>query len=409
MATTSGTSDPSVGSANEAVPSASAADSSANAQYSSGVAPDASANAPDPSGIAPVATAEASSANAAGPGAKAPAASVIAPDLAARLRAEPFCFEFFQAVRLLERLFPNRKAVGEFARPADEVVRFHAHPSLSFPASEVQSLAESDGGQPAMTVNFMGLIGPGGMLPLHYTELMVARAAARDHTLQDFFDLFQHRMVSLFYQAWLKYRFQFRLEQGEFDAFSHYLLDLVGLGTRGLQDRQKLDDDSLLYYAGLLSQQPRSATALRLLLSDYFEVPVEIEQFVGAWYRLEVNAQCCFEQGPAESRQLGVGAVVGDEIWEPQARVRIVLGPLTLSRYLDFLPTGTAYSRLRAITRLFSGDEIDFEVQLVLNRRDTPHCALGAEGDVAPLLGFLSWAKSKPIGRDPADTILQLS
>ena len=168
-----------------------------------------------------------------------------------------------------------------------------------------------------------------------------------------------------------------------------------------MQNRQDLDDDSLLYYAGLLSQQPRSATALRLLLSDYFEAPVEIEQFVGAWYHLDEDAQCCFEQGPADTRQLGVGAVVGDEIWEPQARVRIVLGPLPLSRYLDFLPTGSAYAPLRAITRLFSGSEIDFELQLILDRREAPHCELGAEGETAPLLGFLSWAKSKPIDRDP--------
>jgi type VI secretion system protein ImpH len=325
------------------------------------------------------------------------------------LRAEPFCFEFFQAVRLLERLSPDRSAVGEFARPADEVVQFRAHPSMSFPASQIQSLIEDNRGQPAMTVNFMGLIGPGGALPLHYTELILARLQARDQTLKDFFDVFHHRIISLFYQAWLKYRFQFRIERGEFDPFSHYLLDLIGLGTQGLQNRQDLDDESLLYYAGLLSQQPRSATALQLLLSDYFQAPVEIEQFVGAWYQLEEDAQCCFEQGAAETRQLGVGAVVGDEIWEPQARVRIVLGPLPLSRYLDFLPTGTAYAPLRAITRLFSGNEIDFELQLILDRREAPPCELGAEGETAPLLGFLSWAKSKPIDRDPAETILQLS
>ena len=296
----------------------------------------------------------------------------IAPDVAARLRAEPFSFEFFQAVRLLERLLPDRLAVGEFARPSDEAVRFRAHPSISFPASEIQSLNEGQHGQPAMTVNFMGLIGPSGTLPLHYTELILARLQARDHTLEDFFNVFQHRIISLHYQAWLKYRFQFRLERGEFDAFSHYLLDLIGLGTKGLQNRQDLDDDSLIYYAGLLSQQPRSATALRLLLGDYFEAPVEIEQFVGAWYHLDENAQCCFEQGSPDTRQLGVGAVVGDEIWEPQARVRIVLGPLPLSRYLDFLPTGAAYAPLRAITRLFSGSEIDFELQLILDRREAP-------------------------------------
>jgi type VI secretion system protein ImpH len=333
----------------------------------------------------------------------------IADEVAVRLSQEPFCFEFFQAVRLLERLRPDRMPVGEFARPAEEVVHFRANPSLAFPASEIQSLQEGKNGQQAMSVNFMGLTGPIGTLPLYYTELIVARVLARDHTLRDFFDIFHHRLISLFYRAWQKYRFQFRPELAEWDALSHYLLDTIGLGTEGLQERQAMTDESLLSYCGLLAQQPRSATALRLLLGDYFQAPVEVEQFVGAWYRLDEDAQCCLEQGPPDSRQLGVGAVVGDEIWEPQARVRIVIGPLPLSRYLDFLPTGTAFEPLRSITRLFSGDEIDFELQLILDRQETPHCELGVEGAAAPQLGFVSWAKSKPIDRDPADTILQLS
>lgn len=338
-----------------------------------------------------------------------PPVNTVSADVAERLWSEPFGFDFFQAVRLLERLFPERKAVGEFSRPSDEVVQFQVHPSLSFPASEIQALTKDTHGRAAMAVNFMGLIGPNGALPLHYTELVVNRIFARDHTLRDFFDIFHHRMISLFFQAWLKYRFQFRIERGEFDPVSHYLLDLIGLGTEGLQERQTLAEESLIYYAGLLAQQPRSATALRLLLSDYFQVTVEIEQFVGAWYRLDEDAQCSFERGPASSRQLGLGTVVGDEVWDPQARVRIVLGPLPLARYLDFLPSGTAYAPLRDLTRLFSGDEIDFELQLILDRRDTPSCELGVEGATAPMLGFLSWAKSKPIDRDPADTILQLS
>ena len=338
-----------------------------------------------------------------------PPVAAVAQDVVARLRDEPFCFEFFQAVRLLERMWPDRKPVGRFASPSEEVVHFRAHPTLSFPASEIQALEEGAHGQPAMTVNFMGLIGPSGILPLYYTEFVLGRLLARDHTLPDFFDVFHHRIISLFYRSWLKYRFQFLLERGEPDPFSQYLLDIIGLGTEGLQQRQAMADSSLSYYSGLLAQHPRSATALQLLLSDYFQAPVEIAQFVGAWYRLEENAQCCLEQGPGDSRQLGLGAVVGDEIWEPQARVRIVIGPLSLARYLDFLPTGTAFEPLRSITRLFSGDEIDFELQLILDRNEAPNCELGAQGDSAPQLGFLSWAKSKAIDRDPADTILDLS
>ena len=68
--------------------------------------------------------------------------------------------------------------------------------------------------------------------------------------------------------------------------------------------------------------------------------------------------------------------MVGDEIWDQGAGVRIRLGPLDLKQYLDFLPEGSAYAPLRAITRFFSGDEIDFEVQLVLKREEVPACEL---------------------------------
>ncbi len=328
--------------------------------------------------------------------------------IAARLRDEPFCFEFFQAVRLLERLAPEREPVGRFVNPSAEVARFGSHASLSFPASEIQSIIWREGKPPWVLVNFMGMTGPLGVLPLYYTALVVDRLRAGDTALRDFLDLFNHRMISLFYQAWGKYRFTIAYERGERDRFSHHLLDLIGLGTPGLQDRQAVLDDSLLYYAGLLAQRPSSAAALRQMLSDYFDVPVEIEQFAGAWYRLDPGTQCCLESGNGYSEQLGLGAVVGDEIWDQQSRVRIKLGPLTLSQYLDFLPNGTAYEPLRALTSFYSSEELDFEVQLILKQDEVPRCELGSEGETAPQLGWVTWMKSIPLQRDPGDTILRL-
>ena len=65
---------------------------------------------------------------------------------------------------------------------------------------------------------------------------------------------------------------------------------------------------------------PRSAAALRQVLADYFDVPVEIEQFVGAWYPVDAESQCCLGEGGGYSEQLGFGAVVGDEVWDQQSR-----------------------------------------------------------------------------------------
>jgi len=340
--------------------------------------------------------------------------NLAASEIAEKLRREPFSFDFFQAVRLLERFFPERTSVGQFAHPETEVARFGAHPSLAFPASQIQGMkwpGEDDWPEEKavqMTVNFMGLTGPQGVLPNPYTTLLIERLRFNDAAPRDFLDLFNHRIISLFYRAWRKYRFDVACEQGERDLFSRHLLSLLGLGTDGLRDRQAVSDDALVYYAGLLAQRPRSAQALQQVLADYFEVPVAIEQFAGGWYRLDPETQCRLSEGNSESGELGFGAVVGDEVWNQQSKVRVVLGPLTLERYADFLPDGQSYEPLGAWVRFFSNDEWDFEVKLILEREQVPPCTLGAEGISGPQLGWVSWVKSVPFGRDPDDTVLAL-
>lgn len=325
-----------------------------------------------------------------------------------RLRDAPYLFEFFQAVRLLERFYPDRAAVGKFAPPADEVVHFQASSTLAFPASEIQGLDLREKDSALMKVNFMGLTGPLGVLPLCYTALLRERVQAGDTTTFDFFSIFDHRMISLFYQAWEKCRFAIAYERAGRDRVSQHLLDLIGLGTAGLSDRSEVVDDSLLYYSGLLAQRPGSAAALQQLLSDYFEVPVQVEQFAGGWYTLDANTQTVIGDDSDYSAQLGVGAVVGDEVWDQTARVRIKIGPLSLAQYQDFLPAGSAFGPLRELTRFFSNDELDFEIQLILKRQEVPRFELGREGEDAPRLGWLTWARTKELSDDVSDTILQL-
>jgi len=332
--------------------------------------------------------------------------------VAKALEAEPYTFEFFQAVRLLALMYPSRQVVGRFTRPAEEVVHFGANPEVSFPPSEINSLELTHDGAPSrpatMRVNFMGLTGPLGVLPLTYSQYVLERLRARDRAPRDFFDLFNHRMISLFCQAWEKYRFVIPYERRERDRFSYRVLALLGLGTPGLQERQEVSDDSLLFYSGLLSAHARSATGLRQLLSDYFGVPVEIEQFVGAWYPVDRDSQFCLGDGCRDDERLGFGCVVGDEVWDQQSRVRIRMGPLTLDQYTDFLPGGSAWRHVKALTRFFAGNEYDMELQLVLRRDVVPACELPQAADLAPRLGWTSWVKNAPFARDPGETVLEL-
>jgi type VI secretion system protein ImpH len=329
-------------------------------------------------------------------------------EVKAELRDEPWNFQFFQAVRLFER-FKTGKPVGRFENPAEEAVRFSSNPALSFPPSEIHSLKWSPGKQPQLSVNFMGLFGPLGVLPLPYTEWINDRIRARDNTLRAFLDLFHHRLLSLFYQAWEKYRFPVAFERDRDDRFTRYLLTFLGLGTEGLRRRLTVSDEALCFYTGLFGLQTRSATALRQILHDYFQVPVEIEQFVGTWRPIPESDQSRTGDEREYSEQLSLGAIAGDEVWDQQSTARVVLGPLTLKEYLDFLPIGTAYKPLRELTEFFNRREIDFELQLILRRGETPGVVLDYEGlPTEPLLGWTTWLKSAPMTRDPADAVLSL-
>ncbi len=330
------------------------------------------------------------------------------PELRELLANEPYLFKFFQAVRLLQMMRPEHSPVGRFAEPETEAVHFGVATSLAFPASEIQALAWNSAESAQMTVNFMGITGPLGVTPYPYTELVTERARAKDFALRDFLDLFNHRLISLFYRAWLKAQFTIAYEADRREPFTDRLAALVGLGETGLRDRQDVRDESLLFYCGQLSRAPRSAVVLQSVIEDYFGVPARVEQFTGTWRKVERPDLTSLDFDEQPMAVLGSGALAGDEIWDPNNRVRIVLGPLSAARYTEFLPTGSAHGPLRALTRYFSS-ELEFEVQLVMDKTEVPGCRLELQHEDAPRLSWTCWIKSREgFDRDPGDTIILL-
>src|SRR5262249_40042854 len=157
----------------------------------------------------------------------------------ARLFKQFFQFDFFQAVRILEQLAPERVAVGRAGPPFQEVVRFKAHASLSFPPSVIANLTPPTAAVPvpAMSVPFMGLTGPSGVLPRHYTVMLLRvekeLKTKEKYAFRDWLDLFNHRFIALFFRAWEKYRFDVNFSRrrpgSDNELFAHAILSLVGL------------------------------------------------------------------------------------------------------------------------------------------------------------------------------------
>lgn len=324
-----------------------------------------------------------------------------------RLEADSTGFEFVQAMRLLMRLYPDRAAVGGWDDPGREVVRLTVPPSLAFPLSEIAGLELPDdgpGSQARMAVRFFGLTGPQGVLPHVYTEHAAVRSRVRDTAFRDFLDLFHHRALSLFYRAWERHRPTVAAERGGEDRLRSHLLDFAGVGTEGVRRQTTVSADTLAHYAGLLALKTRPAEGLAQLVADYFGVPATVEQFVGEWRTLHDGGQFCV--GADDDDGVLGAAVLGDAVYDPQARVRLRLGPLTRAQFDAFLPGGDAHETLRHLARLYADDQVGVEAQLVLARDEIPAAQLGAPG--APALGFGTWLRSRPAVRDADDVRLTL-
>lgn len=327
---------------------------------------------------------------------------------AERLARDASGYEFVQLVRLLSRLYPDRSAIGGYASPHAEVLRLSVPPSLAFPPSEIAGVVlpdEANADQPVrVDVRFLGLTGPQGVLPHVYTQYAGTRARAKDRAFRDFLDLFHHRVLSLFYRAWERHRPMVAAERGESDRLKGHLLDLVGAGTAGVQAQAGVTLDALAGYAGLLGLRSRPADGLAHLIADHFGVAVTVEQFVGEWRSLPGDGQVCLDDDGPDGR-LG-GAVIGREVYDPHARVRLRIGPLTREQFNAFLPGGDSHDALRRLAALYADNQVGVEAQLLVARADVPRAALGTAD--APRLGFGTWIRSKPFLHDADDVRLAL-
>jgi type VI secretion system protein ImpH len=304
--------------------------------------------------------------------------------------------DFFQILRLLENAHPDKPRIGASLRPRDDAVRFGQDPSLAFEPTAVRGFTPASGEQRArLAVNFIGLLGPNGPLPLHLTEYARERARnSGDLTLAAFLDVFHHRIVSLFYRTRASAEPAISLDRQEADRFGDYVGSLFGIGSPALQGRDEIGDFAKRHFAGLMANQRRPAAGLVTILRAYFKLPVEIEQFVGHWMKIPLDGQTRIGMQDRGNR-LGSSAVLGRAVWDCQHKFRLVIGPLDYEDYQRLLPGGASMTRLLAWVRNYAGLVLDWDVRLILKQEQVPRLALGRRR-----LGWTTFLSSAPAARD---------
>jgi type VI secretion system protein ImpH len=334
----------------------------------------------------------------------APSRGRSAGSLKDRLEEEAVRFEFLQAVRLLHALAPERAGVGYDADPEREAVRFLSHMSFAFPTSDVVSIEppKQPGGPPRLTVSFLGVATPAcyGSLPMPYAQEVFEQARDRSAVLRDFFDVFNHRLISLYFRAFEKYSLPIAHETGNHDFFERALRGILGLATPALEERLHFADRALFWRAGLLAMAPVPAQVLEQLVESYFEVAARVEQFQPAWYPLDPEDQTRLGQTNAS---LGVDVNVGLSVRLLQYRFRLRLGSLNFAEYMELLPSGGAFEPMFDLVRIATGAEQTFEVQLVLAAAEVPPLELGATQPCR--LGWSTWLTNPARTQDADDAV----
>ena len=329
----------------------------------------------------------------------------LAETLAGRARR----FSFFQLVRLLERRPQSTVRVGESGPAAEEGLRFRPDASLGFPATDVVALEPVSAAQLALhrvriTTTFLGVYGSTSPLPSFYCEDVLWEDPDNSR-VRDFLDIFHHRLISLFYRCWCKYRYPVEFEHGKDDPITPRLFALTGLGSPAMVEATALPDSwRLLHFAGLFQHQPHSALDLERVLSDYFDgLPVEVEECTGRWIPIRD------EQLPAlglRNCRLDVDCSIGTRVFGRMTSFRVWIGPCDHARVRDFLPGQDDHRVLERLVDLFVNEPMTFDIGLRV--RGLPRLQLVSEAPPpgAPGLGWDTWLFSDLPEADREETVV---
>lgn len=330
-------------------------------------------------------------------GAGATAAQAL-PALLGRLLARAPTMGFMQFCRLLEACDPDAPGFGTRDTPEHEPVRFRPRRRLGFPAGEMATVEvddEAPDAPPTVRTTFMGLYGVDAAMPSHMIDEIALREEGHE-AVEAFLDPFNHRIATLLYRAWKKYRYAEGFRAGGVDDHSQSLLCLAGFGWGDKPARAGLPASRMLALLGLLIQRTRTAEGLAGVIALAApRIGVRVDEFWAVTTRAGrpkplTSAPPAIAAARDDRRGgLGGGYVLGRRIAYRSRAVRVTLRPDDARQAHDLLPGASLHRELLAFIRLYVGVKADVHLRMEVSSRFVPGPVIGAaHADPAPRLGW---------------------
>lgn len=266
-------------------------------------------------------------------------------------------YSFYQQVRLLLRRLRPR-SLRDLEPTLGKHFSFTSPVTLDAPESEVGKVEAINDSLWEIETLTHGMTGVHGALPTAYTEWIIHRYYRYgDQSARAFLDIFNNRMQSLRYRAWLKYHYYALAEVSEELPLSKALYALAGVSDSS----DTFQDTSSL---AIFAHPVRTMMRLEIWLKWLFNAEIRIIPFVQCWQPVPIEQQCRLG---SLSLCLGQAPVIGHVYRDIQSRFRIIIGPLSAGDAARFLPDGPDYLRLWRRIYDYVGSSLEFDGELQIS------------------------------------------
>lgn len=334
------------------------------------------------------------------------------------IEADPQRYEFFAAIRAIERAAVDMPRLGRAFNPAQEAIAVAHNASADFARTTIESFdrrADKPGRAPRLRSNHFGLTGAMGPMPFYLTEIVIFERERRGpKPLGDFLDLLTERQLQFFYRAWADSQPCAQADRPADDSFAAQLgavsgaadLRFVAGDSRPDHRDDGFDAWARLGFAGHFAGL-RSASAVADVLSATLATPVRVTESIGRWRDIPRATRSRIgsaHPGGGNDNQLGLGATLGRRFFATEWDVRLTLAVPDMAALQALLPGGTGNAMLCECAAAILPQHIEWSARIEIDEARIAPARL-QHGPAGARLGQTAWIAPKGVAGRKRDDL----
>ena len=314
------------------------------------------------------------------------------PPLIQAIEEDPYGFELHQIISLITQIYDQKEEFGTNLDPAYDKIQIKSHISFATPSSPIHRIQTQKDGRKVIWLNTLLLAGIYGPLPTPYVEMLFERNRQKDLGFQDFLDIFQHRIIALWYFVQKK----FLPTLGVYQPMKNTLIgrtisNLIGVSSFELPT--SLPYEFMFTYHCFFWCRTRSLEGLQRILGTFLSLPIHISGYRGVWCYAPSEDWSRIGLGKGRFNVLSKTMILGKKIWDQTACVDITMLCKNFTEYKKLLPEKGVETDLTFVYKVcitYLDPSIQTRLFLVLKGESIPKMFLNQTSR----LGYSTWLRS---------------